>query len=184
VSVLGVHGGAGESTLADWVDATPAGHAWPTPPAEYPWHWPKDAEGEPVAQPVLLVAKTSAAGLTAAQAALREWASGSLPGVDVVGLALVADAAGRLPKPLDYFATVVSGAAPVVVRVPWVEQLRLGLDFNPRHDRAVRAAVAALRHLTSSSPNTEPSSTGHPSAVARSPRPPRSRRLARKGLPR
>jgi hypothetical protein len=97
---------------------------------------------------VLLVARTSAAGLTAAQSALREWGSGSLPDVTVIGLVLVADAPGRLPRPLDYFATVVAGAAPLVARVPWIEQLRLGLDFDPKRDSSTRGLLAHLAAVT------------------------------------
>src|SRR5947209_2023534 len=61
---LGAHGGAGESTLEElFAGSRAAGHAWPLVPAS-----------EPPAR-VVLVARTHAHGLKAAQLAIRDWAA-------------------------------------------------------------------------------------------------------------
>jgi len=122
---LGVHGGAGESSVAglagDWAAA---GHAWP-----------RLASGQRAA--VLLVARSNMRGLTAARSAATEWASGLVPNVDVVGLVMVADAPGRLPRPLREVAQVVAGGVPRSWRLPWIESWRLGeqLPDVPREAR-------------------------------------------------
>lgn len=115
---LGTHGGSGESTLAVLVPGSlPAEHGWPRPP-QGPTR-------------VVLVARTNERGLRTAQAAATQWAAGLVPHVEVIGLVLVADAPGRLPKPLRDLALVVSGGVPRVWMVPWIERLRLGESLTP-----------------------------------------------------
>jgi hypothetical protein len=133
---LGVHGGAGESTLSATVPGSrAAGHAWPI-----------THDGSP--SNVILVARSNANGLAAAQRAATEWASGSLPSIQLLGLVIVADSHGKLPKPLRDLAQVVSGGVPAVWQVPWVEAWRLGepvdLDSSPKEVRALAAAASAL----------------------------------------
>lgn len=111
VWVVGAHGGAGESTLAEVVGGASTDHRWP------------QAQATPS---VLLVARTSFSGITAAQAAAVAWASGATPPVRVIGLAWVADAPGRLPRQLADFVKLVSGSVPHHWMLPWVEDLRLG----------------------------------------------------------
>ncbi|MGC5225139.1 DUF6668 family protein [Micromonospora sp. DT81.3] len=113
---LGVHGGAGESTLATLAAGSrPASHGWPIP----------DMQGS--SHRVVLVARTNFMGLTAAQRAATEWASGALgDGVQLGGLVLMADAPGRRPKPLRDFEQVIGGGVPRVWTMPWVEAWRLG----------------------------------------------------------
>jgi hypothetical protein len=66
---VGVHGGSGESTMSLLLPGTrAAGHRWPIPPP-------------PVPTPTVLVARTHASGLRAAQRAAIEWASGVVQGV-------------------------------------------------------------------------------------------------------
>ncbi|OJU46222.1 MAG: hypothetical protein BGN98_11875 [Microbacterium sp. 69-7] len=132
---LGTHGGAGESTLAALVPAwLGADHGWPRPP-----------QGP---ARVVLVARTNAHGLRAAQAAATQWAAGLVPHVEVVGLVLMADAPGRLPKPLRDLAQVVGGGVPRVWTVPWIESLRLGESLTladlPRDARRLVDELAAL----------------------------------------
>jgi hypothetical protein len=112
---LGVHGGAGESTLASLAAGTrPADHAWPMPSRRGTTHR------------VALVARTNYSGLTAAQRAATEWASNSLgDGVQLVGLVLIADAPGRRPKILRELEEVVSGGVPRVWALPWVDAWRV-----------------------------------------------------------
>lgn len=113
---VGTHGGAGESTLAALDDQwRTAGHSWPKPIAPG------------TAARCVVVARTHAPGLLAAQRALQQWAA-SAAGVSVqlLGLVLVADAPGRLPVVLRDLAKVVGGGAPRVWEVPWVEAWRFG----------------------------------------------------------
>jgi hypothetical protein len=108
VWLLGTHGGAGVSSLLRaGVPGEDTRRAWP-------------ADGW-----VLLVARTSAAGLRSARDAARQHASGTAgAGCRLVGLVLVADAPGRLPASLAAFADLVAGAFPRVYEVPWLEEWR------------------------------------------------------------
>lgn len=125
--VVGAHGGSGESTLATLVENwRAADHEWPhTVPTS----------------PCLLVARTSADGLLAAQAAMAQWAAGDAP-VDLVGLVLLADAPGTLPRPLRELAALVAGGAPRHWSIPWIEQWRLG------EPHITRDVARLIRHVT------------------------------------
>jgi hypothetical protein len=116
---VGVHGGAGETTMSHLLPGTrAAGHRWPIPPP-------------PIPTPVVLVARTHGSGLRAAQRAAIEWASGVVQGVAVLGLVLIADAPGRLPRVLDDFADIVGGGVPRVWDIPWIEEWRRGEEPTP-----------------------------------------------------
>ena len=52
-------------------------------------------------------------------------AAGLVGGCTVIGLALVPDAPGKLPKTLRRSADVVASAAPAVWSLPWVPDLRV-----------------------------------------------------------
>lgn len=131
---LGAHGGSGESSLAGLVPE------WP----EADHGWPRTAALEP--DRVVLVARSNARGLKAAQAAIMQWASGQVPSVDVLGLVVVADAPGRLPRPIRDLAQVVSGGVPRTWNVPWVEPWRLGEPLAlTEAPREVRRLVDELR---------------------------------------
>jgi hypothetical protein len=113
--VTGAHGGAGESRLAGVLDGARAtDHAWPVHDG---------AAGRPS---VLLVCRSDMRGLTAARGALIQWASGAAPAFDLLGLAVLADAPGKLPKPLRDFTALIGGGAPRLWILPWVESWRLG----------------------------------------------------------
>jgi hypothetical protein len=131
---VGAHGGAGESTLEQLLEGSRAnGHAWP------------DTGERAAPPPVIVVARTNARGLRAAQLAATEWASGSVA-VQLHGLVLIADAPGRTPKPLRDFAQVVAGAFPRVWRLPWVEAWRLGEPVSPETTpKAVSDLLEELR---------------------------------------
>jgi hypothetical protein len=108
------HGGAGTSTLAALIPrSASAGRYWPTPVP-------------PGRSRVLLVARSHASGLRAAQAAAHQWAAGVLPNVRLLGLVVVADAPGNRPKPLNELVRLISGGVPQIWELPWVEALRLG----------------------------------------------------------
>lgn len=137
--VLGTHGGAGESVLAGLVPSWEAAdHAWPRP-----------VEG--ATAPVLLVARTHMRGLLSARTAATQWAAGVVPHADVFGLVLIADAPGRLPRPLRELAQVVSGGVPRTWTVPWNESWRLG--ESPTLADAPRAARRMVDELHGIIPN-------------------------------
>lgn len=132
---VGVHGGAGESTLASLVPTWPAaGHAWP---------YIQDASAR-----VMLVARFDARGLRAAQTAATQWAAGLLPHIELLGLVLMADAPGRPPKALRELAHVVGGGIPRLWTVPWIASLRLGdpltLSTAPREVRRLVDELTVL----------------------------------------
>ena len=128
------HGGAGESTLAQLLpDSAAADHRWPTT---------RDGDDRPY---VVLVARTHQSGLTTAQNAIREWASGSIP-IELAGLVLVADAPGRLPKSLRALADLVAGGVSEVWRVPWIDTWRLGDITLDRAPSPVRKLINHLDH--------------------------------------
>jgi len=112
---VGAHGGAGETTLARLAFGTVAAeHSWPMPAAAG------------IQSRVILVARTNYAGLTAAQRAAREWASGALgDAIRLEGLVLVADQPGKLPKELRELAHLVCGGVPRSWELPWVAEWRV-----------------------------------------------------------
>lgn len=146
---VGCHGGAGTTTLrASFTDSYTDGQWWGYDCGQW---WPApDPEAGGVAN-VVMVARTHATGLRAAQHAARVWAEGSLPPtVHLLGLALIADAPGRLPKPLRHLVDLISGGVPKVWSLPWVEDLRLGDPADqvalPPPYTAMAADLHALVH--------------------------------------
>lgn len=136
--LVGVHGGAGESTLARLIPGgEAAGHSWPLPPAN-----------SYIPIRVLLVARSNAAGLEAARKTITHWASGALHDVQLVGLVIIADAPGRLPRPLRHLADHVAGAPPRTWHMPWVEAWRLGehvgLDSSPSEVRRIVTEITSV----------------------------------------
>ncbi|MFJ3309152.1 DUF6668 family protein [Streptomyces sp. NPDC086549] len=124
-SWVGVHGGAGTSTLAAVYGGRDCGREWP----------------EPDAPPsVLLVARTHATGLDRATHAVEMFRRGAAPaGLDLDAVVLVADAPGRLPRRLDRQVKVIESVIDVY-RVPWVEDWRLG-DLSGGAPRGTDALV-------------------------------------------
>ncbi len=110
--VVGTHGGAGESRIADLIEsARSTDHCWPVLPSG--------------AKPrVLLVCRADMRGLTTARNTLTQWASGAAPQTDLLGLAVLADAPGKTPKALRDFTALVGGGAPRSWTLPWVDAWR------------------------------------------------------------
>ena len=110
---LGVHGGAGVSTLAGWVPGgVDAAGRWPA------GSWP----GPDV---VVLVCRADMSGLTGARVAVRQWAAGEVPRrLRVAGVVTVADAPGRLSTPQRQALRLLTGVSPQVWSIPWVGVLR------------------------------------------------------------
>ena len=111
---LGVHGGAGTTTLLRVL----------TGGADAQRRWP-DVQGTAGGVQVLLIARTDARGLDAAQQAVQEFAACGAPAsVEIAGLVLMADAPGKLPGPLRDRIRMLEGACSRIWQVPWVPELR------------------------------------------------------------
>ncbi|MFF1253801.1 DUF6668 family protein [Pseudarthrobacter sp. NPDC058329] len=137
VWVTGVHGGAGETRLSRILEgARPTEHAWPV------------LEDGLSKAAVLLVCRSDMHGLKAAQRALIQWASGAAPDVNLLGLAVLADAPGKLPKALRDFAALIGGGAPRLWMLPWVESWRLGDINSGTPGREYQRLIADLTALT------------------------------------
>ncbi len=141
--VVGAHGGAGESSLAELGDYWVATQGcWPEPTVSGP-------------TPCVVVARTHARGLLAAREALRQWASGGVgQAADVVGLVLMPDAPGKIPTPLTDLATVVSGGSPRIWQAPWVESWRFGEPVAQGLPRSMNKILGQLQALST---NFQPS---------------------------
>lgn len=124
IFLVGAHGGAGTSTLASLTGLQDAGHNWPV--------------SGPVPNDVIVVARTNMTGLSAAHDAALALASGDITGVNFLGLVLMADAPGRLPKALSEKARLVSGAYRMTWTFPWIEKWRTGLENTKLPARGVR----------------------------------------------
>ena len=128
VSITGVHGGAGTTTVARLLHATDLGRTWPEP-----------ADGNPPR--VILVARTHSSGLMAASRALAGYHAASHPeGPYLAGFVLVADAPGRLPKPMRHRITILASAT-MVFRLPWVPAWRLSEVTAGGADRRLAAQL-------------------------------------------
>lgn len=129
-SFVGTHGGAGVSTLTAVYGGHDCGRDWPGPAAP---------------RSVLLVARTHASGLSAALHTLELFRRGEAPpGLGLDAVVLVADAPGRLPRPLAQRIKVIDAAIDVH-RVPWVPAWRLGdlTGTPPRETEALARLTGA-----------------------------------------
>jgi hypothetical protein len=96
----------------------------------------------------VLVARSSATGLRAAQLAARDWASGARP-VQLLGLVVIADAPGRRPPVLADYEQVIAGAVPALWQIEWHEPWRLGEPVTPESaPHAMRAVLDAILQAT------------------------------------
>jgi hypothetical protein len=140
--ITGAHGGAGESRIAGLLDGARAtDHCWPV------LHEGSNPR-------VLLVCRADISGLTAARSALTQWASGATPEVDLLGLAVLADAPGKTPKALRDFAAIVGGGAPRLWTLPWVEAWRHGDTTAPPKARDYQRFITDIAALTNNTPRT------------------------------
>jgi hypothetical protein len=127
---LGVHGGAGETTLTELLGGFECHHRWPSPEPGTP------------APVVFLVARETFRGLDAARLAARDWAAGGHAKVVLAGLVVVAAAPGRTPRELRGRTRVLAGGVPRTWTVPWVEDLRLQGSVDD--DRLAKEAKEVL----------------------------------------
>jgi hypothetical protein len=124
-----VHGGAGVITL---LAAVPGGVDLHGLPFQH---------GYP-SMPVVAVCRSHAGGLWAAQH-WAAWASDNRDRVNLLGLVVVADAPGRLPRSLESAIRLVTGGYPQVWRVPFVQLWRVGV---PPSAANLPAAGRQLHH--------------------------------------
>jgi hypothetical protein len=110
---LGVHGGAGVTTLAQFVAGGADAHRC----------WPDPARGGP--RVVVLVCRTYRAGLERALDSARQWAASDVPaGLLLGGAVALADAPGRLTRSQSEALRLLAGVVPRLWTVPWIEDLR------------------------------------------------------------
>lgn len=113
VWLLGVHGGAGASTLAHVL----------APAADSGRRWPGVFDRE--SPFVVLVARETIAGLTHAHDLLRQHHSGFAGPSRVLGLITVAARPGRMAPEIRRYRDVVASLAGRVWQVPWYEEWTL-----------------------------------------------------------
>ncbi|PPJ27465.1 hypothetical protein C5E45_13580 [Nocardia nova] len=113
VWLLGVHGGAGASTLAHVL----------APAADSHRRWPGVFERE--SPFVVLVARETIAGLTRAHDLLRQHRAGLAGPSEVLGLVTVAARPGRIPAEIRRYRDVVGALAGQVWQMPWIEEWTL-----------------------------------------------------------
>jgi hypothetical protein len=135
---LGVHGGAGVSTLAGHVPGGRHAHRY----------WPDPAHGGP--RVVVLVCRTHLTGLERARDAARQWASADVPrGLLLGGAVAVADGPGRLGRPQSEALRLLAGVVPRLWPVPWLDEWRAVAEPPggpvPPALRRLRADLDALR---------------------------------------
>lgn len=139
ISVVPLHGGAGSRTIARVLNLRKGteGLTWTEAPG---------VGAVPQAGPALLVARTSGIGLERAWAAGRQWGTGELEGLNLLGLVLVAD--GPKPaRPLAGSIRRVGRMFPRAWRIGWVPEWHLtaepSLERIPRSVGRVSARISA-----------------------------------------
>lgn len=117
ICVMGLHGGAGATTLAGLLgeDAVDVGRSWPVATG---WERPLPSLA------VLAVARTHHAGLSAAERFARLWAAGTLTDSTLLGLVLVDDGP-RLTAPQRAAARRLAQMTPHGWHLPWNELWRI-----------------------------------------------------------
>ena len=156
IVIAPAHGGAGASTLADWLRRelgnTPAGQGWRVGvTAAFPDLDPAQIVASarlrlpPPAIPVIVAARGNAQGARRAVIAVNVLEQyGSWP----VAIALVADGAGPEPRQTAQYLDLIGDRAGPVVRVPFVPALRTGaLPGAVRMRRGLCDAVDGLLAL-------------------------------------
>jgi hypothetical protein len=136
VAVVGAHGGAGESLL-ERVEPSlfaAADHCWPIAGTDFD-------------VPAVVVARGDYLGLEAARAAGKQWAAGELPGIDLLGLIVMADQP-KQAKQLRDLATVVGGLFPRLWVVGYSVDVRLEGSFGSSLPKDLRKLVSDVQILT------------------------------------
>lgn len=129
---VGAHHGAGASTLArlDDPEGPDALHGWPI-----------NRDG----QEIVVVARETAQGITAARALARHYASGEIPGVRILALVTVPAFKGRLPVELAQELKLAASLFPRHYQAEWHPDYMFHND--PLNARANRANQKILRTI-------------------------------------
>lgn len=111
---LGVHGGAGETTIAS-LDAYghAADHQWPAPGTKHT---------------VVLVARETVPNLLDLQAAIQHFASGAFPGITVTGAVTIAAAPGKTDRAVKRLLEHLEVGTGHLWRVEWHHAFHLVAD--------------------------------------------------------
>ncbi|MFZ2292271.1 DUF6668 family protein [Corynebacterium casei] len=105
VWLVGAHGGAGTTTLAHTIAPFgDAGQQWPAAD-EYPW--------------TVIVARTTREGIEAAHDAALQAQAGKCGDCKVLGVILVADTPGKVPKTVEQRITVLERVVPTIWSVEY-----------------------------------------------------------------
>lgn len=133
ITVMGLHGGAGATTLAELLgpDALDHGQTWPVPP-----------EGERMG--VVAVCRSHWRGLEAADNFTTQWAAGLLPGSTLLGLVIVDDGP-RLSDGQRRAIRRLLKRTPRGVHVPWVEAWRHASPDSGRIPGRIHRITRALQ---------------------------------------
>lgn len=148
VSLVGLHGGAGVSTLSALLggDVVDAGTQLPTGNPYVP------------ARPrVLLVARTHSRGLSAAEEVTTAWSHRELTDLDVIGLVLVDDGPKLAPATRQTVSRLLR-MTPHGWHIPWVEAWRTSSTPSLSGVRMPRTIKSIQRTV-----GARDSSKGHPS---------------------
>lgn len=108
--LVGAHGGAGTTTLAtSWAPAAESAGVWPA------------ADKHPY---VVLVCRSHLTGLERAHKLALQAKGGLAGNCQLLGVAVVADAPGKLPKKLRQKIDVVGSTVSHLWQIPWIPELR------------------------------------------------------------
>lgn len=132
--VMGAHGGAGTTTMANLLGAVDCGRLWPVCSAG------TGAAG------VLVVARTHMAGIEAARTAAITWSRGQGGNARLLGVIWTPDAPGKLPGDLKQALAMASGAFPASYALPWAPAWRLTATPWQHVPRDVQRALSGLGH--------------------------------------
>jgi hypothetical protein len=134
--------------------------------------WPNPRAGHPRA--VVIVCRSHAAGLAAAKRRLAQFAAhGPAAELTLLGLLVVADAPGRLPRELRRQLRVISAITPKIWELPWVEAWRFGEREIPKPVAATLAEIVNAARATVPAAVQQLGATGPPAiSPGRPPGPP------------
>lgn len=140
VVVMGLHGGAGTSTVASFFgdQATDVGLGWPIAGG---WTRPRPELN------VVAVCRNHRAGIEAGMEFAKQWASGSLQDSRLLGIVIVDDG----PKLLEAQkkATKRLGQmTPHGWHVPWIEEWRISPPDTQRLPRRIKQTMKKILSLT------------------------------------
>ena len=142
IAVLGLHGGAGATTLTTLLGspASDIGRAWPI--SINPWtqrEWPI---------PVIAVARNDHSGLEATDRFIRTWASGQLTG-SVLSALVIIDAGPKLSDARKKATKRLLRMVPRGTHIPWIDSW---LDAPPDPARIPGRLKKIIRLLNTPTP--------------------------------